>query len=414
MFANLRPYSLRELGFPANAAKGLLQTCFREATATDFKKLAFDPRLWLDGPQPLAKREVCEVYDVHHLLEAGLDKAEVLQLDPRKQDQLEAHRRKQRGATALQLRLEGLKAETLRAAGFDAAKLKEAGFTAAELRRAGFYCFQLRSAGFGCQELKQAECTAFLLRISGWKLTELHLVGFTAKQLTDGGFPLPELLAAGCTEFTALELAEAGAELSQLKEVGFGCKDLSKAGFSASQMREAGFSMRELGVALGLAKLEADGFRNVQQLIDAGFDPHRLKKHGYTAKMMLDAGVPLQDLIEVFHVSDLAAQVIPATLLTVVSKKKVMRAGCYSLQKLREAGFSAKELRGELGDRRAPLRRMREAGFTLREMATTPAGCRELKHAGFDLLQEAHLFTREELVGAGYSDEDVLQSCCRG
>jgi len=225
------------------------------------------------------------------------------------------------------------------------------GCSVEELRRA-------RKAGVSAFELRCRGCDAAALKAAGYTAGELRDAGFTAAQLKAAGFTAAQLKAAG---FSVQDLKDAGFTAQELKDAGFSAQELKKAGFSDADLQAAGFSAAEIAKKAlekncsveALSKARANGI-SAAELKYCG--AAALKAAGYTAKELKDAGFTAGEL----------------------------RAAGFSAEDLKDAGFTAKQLK--------------DAGFSAEDLKNAGFSAKELKDEGF---------TDGDLIRAGYSAEEI-------
>ncbi|AWN75378.1 TPA: type IVB secretion system protein DotG/IcmE [Legionella anisa] len=224
---------------------------------------------------------------------------------------------------------------------------------------------------------------------------------------------LQTLQNAGCSKTAVQQVISQGAQLAdlrgacscvQLKDNGFTlmelnpvcpCKELKAAGFNARQLKDAGYTasrLRECG--FNACELRNAGF-TAQEMKDAGFSDDELKGAGYTPEEIarasgLPAGITAADVRKAGCSVDALVKLRKAG----VSASAIRRISGCSVEQLKAAGFTAKELR-DAGFSAADLKR---AGFTPEELRAAGFTARDLLNAGF---------TPDDLAKAGYSAADI-------
>ncbi|MDF1645980.1 MAG: type IVB secretion system protein DotG/IcmE [Legionellaceae bacterium] len=223
------------------------------------------------------------------------------------------------------------------------------------------------------QQLQTEHCSSAVIKEiadKGATLTDLR-EGCNCCQLRQYGYTLPDLNpVCSCTElkaagFTAREMKVAGYSVGRLKRCGFSACETRGAGFSAEDMKDGGFTNGELkGAGFSDAAIEAaNGLPagiSMDDVRKAGCDPEKLRA-------LRERGV---------------------------SAAAIQRISACSLKQLKEAGFTADELR-RAGASAAALR---AAGFSPEALKKAGYSARELMNAGF---------SPEELKAAGFSAEEI-------
>ncbi|KOO31081.1 hypothetical protein Ctob_007572 [Chrysochromulina tobinii] len=219
------------------------------------------------------------------------------------------------------------------AARSSARELRELGFSAAQLKDQGFSAKELLE-GFSSSELielnPRTRLGARVLGSNGFRPSELMHAGVTVEELRAGGWPLASLK-------DDLELSLGRSAVKELKAGGFVAKELRKAGYSVDELTKAGFKKR------------------IAEAVD-----------GRTLKELLAEGA-------------------------LTARKGGGREGHYEAHELREAGFSAKELKGAQLDARSlkvagyTAKEMRLAEFKLKELIGAGYSAAELKDGGFEM-----------------------------
>ena len=436
--AGCDPQKLHELLLQGVTAKRIRE--LNGCSADALKQAGFD-----------AKALTAAGFTPAQLLAAGFTPAEVQAAQPPKDAVVQAagcdpdklHALMLQGVDASRIRkLNGCSADALRKAGFDAKELAAAGFTPDQLLAAGFTPAQVQAAqpsdasikAAGCDSEKLHAlmlqgvdaarihtlngCTAQDLKKAGFDAQALSAAGFTPKELLAAGFKAGEtngpqavsddaVKAAGCDPQKLHELMIQGVSASRirelngctadaLKQAGFDAKELSAAGFTPSQLLAAGFSPAQVRAASPVAddSIKAAGCdpQKLHALMMQGVEASRirtlngcsldaLKKAGFSAKDLASAGFSPQQLLNAGFTPEevRAAQS--------VAKDTIKAAGCdpQKLHTLMMQGVSASEI-------------------------STLNGCSAdaLKKAGFDAAElTAAGFTPAQLLAAGFSPAQI-------
>ena len=313
------------------------------------------------------------------------------------------------GYPATRLRLEGFLATTLKDLGFSAKELLEGHFSVPDLLQAGYPTSHLKAAGLTATSLTEAGIAAVKLKgvFSLMELkcenispAQLKLIGFTAQQLKAEMFRADELKAAG---FEASELRSAGFHAGELAHAGFGSGLLRAAGYSAWEMKLAGHSASELK-ALGYESGTVLKLFLPVDLERVGASAAELEKKGSISDLLFDDTYMAHDVLRTlgFNSKEIASQLQQMG----GSASDLRAAGCsivdimplqYSATELKQAGFSACELRDSMY-----YEEIQQVGFSSEELtsANYPAG----------ILSTVFQLGANDLLRAGYPAEDVARA----
>jgi len=206
------------------------------------------------------------------------------------------------------------------------------------LKHAGFSAKELREADAGISDLKQAGFSATELRGADFDISALRRAGFSAKELRRAGFGISDMQGVGL-----------GSSVRELREAGFAARELRGAGFeiifdwSTEEIRRTDLSGRQLREA-GITAF---------QLAEAGFVINDLAQAGFSCKeiRVLDVKFNAKELQPYFRKEDLEKEFTSRELSALAKRGQGSDADLielelgYHQEELWQAGWSLEQQR---------------------------------------------------------------------
>jgi len=191
------------------------------------------------------------------------------------------------------------------------------------------------------------------LRSSGYSLCECRCSGYSVREVKEF-IQSPQ----------SSDLLKAGEVGEHLKDAGFTAKEMHSEGYTIAQLRCLGFSLRSLypDVSQKLEEIRGAGF-TLEEIFEAGFKLEQLQAMGL--------GLSVGDL---------------------------KRMG-WSVAKMQEAGFTARQLKMA----GFTLWQLKDAGVTLKDLKEAGYSAWTLMCSGFKYEAMSSLFSKKDLVDAGYT-----------
>lgn len=295
------------------------------------------------------------------------------------------------------LRAAGVSASAIRHInGCNAAQLRLAGFTPADMNNAGLSAADLKQAGFSAPDLRNGKYSARDLINAGYLPDDLPSVGYSAAEIAAGDSELPPDVTAdavknaGCdvgvlaTERAAGVSAKnirqfANCPLTALKDAGFGANELADAGFSPQDIssspttddaiKAAGCDINKLH-ALVVAGVDAQRVRTLNNC-----SLQAMKAAGFSAKNLLGSGASPQDVLAAGYSPD----EIKAAAATLDSAIRAADCDPAKLKTLFAAGVTAKKIRELNG---CSLNALKDAGYDAKALSAAGFTPQQLLAAG--------------------------------
>ncbi len=312
------------------------------------------------------------------------------------------------GCTCADLRLHGLTVLQLVAIGYSLADLRTAGFSISEIAAHGYSYSQLAEAGFAAEDLRDAGCSlAQFLQIKGFDLKEIYPL-FTLPELHAGGVAVAQLAALRKPELSVSFLRKAGYSSQEiLASEAFDVYSLKAGGFTAQDLIYAGTTPDEL-LQLGLSIHQLIAMRKwtAVDLYNAGATLSDLRLAGYTIADLHASKFPLTDIRKcgftisefltsgLFFLYEIRDAGFDAKAFSSVHVPAPDIASFFKLGELKLAGYGSIDLRG--------------AGFSLEELISVGFGASDLKDAGFTASElRGQNFTIFQLKSARFELADL-------
>jgi hypothetical protein len=222
--------------------------------------------------------------------------------------------------------------------GFQVHELKRKGHTAAECKEAGYEARDLKVPnGFGLKELLDAPYSLKDIRQAGVTAADLVSQGVPALQIYEAGYTIPDLMQAFEHDLGVLRV-DCQIPPRKMREAGCKADRMKSAGYSAKECKGV-FDVREIIDGFGLKEL-LDAPYSLKDLRQAGVTAADLVSQGVPALQIYEAGYTIPDLMQAFE-HDLEVLRVDCQI-----PPRVMReAGCKA-DRMKSAGYSAKECKG--------------------------------------------------------------------
>ena len=320
--------------------------------------------------------------------------------------------------------------------------------TVNDLKRRDFPVYFLKSKNFPLAKLKEAEYNVMQLK-RYYTVKELKDVGFTLYRLYKFGINIIELYRAN---FTEVDFQQAGFGVKDINEIiidgkiihvkitkddfinikniypdysydkkllaGF----LKAKGFDIIKLKDIGINIYNISEVFSHEELKET--YNIRQLLDLGFEMNDLIKvfplikfkqenievinfkilNNFNIKELIEAGYTVQELICTKFGANLLKNIFTALELRNFGYTLIQLKDNFDIIALKEAGFSAKELK-EVGFN---IRKLKEAGFNINELFDLGFNLIELKVVGFTLNDFKQIkINQSDILSLGFSAREL-------